>query len=286
MTRDVFIPRNLEALWDLLDEDPESRVFAGGTDLFVRLRRDQAVHPSLIGLERIEELQALEEDGPDVFIGACVTHARISASPLVKKHFSVLEQAVRVLGSPPIRNMGTLGGNLVTASPAGDTIPPLTVLGAEVEVRSRGASRRLPIREFIRGPGRSVLEQKEILSGIRLRKDNVHTVHHFEKVGQRNALAIAVVSLAAVLRLSESGVVERARLAWGSVGPTVITSREVERIIEGRPLSRQVLEEAAMQAQKEVSPIDDLRASADYRRRVAGNLLLRLWTRLKTLDES
>ncbi len=276
MIRAVFLPRTPDELWDVLDEHPEGRVFAGGTDLFVRLRRDPASSPSLIGLERIEELRVLREEGPRLFVGSGVSHSRLLASSPVKRFFPVLEQALRVLGSPPVRHMGTLGGNLVTASPAGDTLPPLTVLDAELELRTRQGSRRVSVPEFIRGPGNTVLNPGEIVAGVRLKMDTRRTLQYFEKVGQRNALAIALVSMAAVLQVSESGVVERARLAWGSVGPTVITSPEAERRLEGHPISHRALEEAAEEASNAVRPIDDLRAGAAYRRQVAGNLVLRL----------
>jgi CO/xanthine dehydrogenase FAD-binding subunit len=197
-------------------------------------------------------------------------------SPLIRKHFPVLIDGLKVLGSPPIRNMGTIGGNIVTASPAGDTLPPLYVLKAEVELRKGDSSRRVAIKDFLKGPGETLLAPGEVLTGIFVRKQADLNLHHYEKVGQRKALAIAVVSLAALLRVSDRGMVKEARLAWGSVAPIVITSAEVEAILIGNRLSRQVLEKAARLVQTIVKPIDDLRASADYRRQVAGNLLLRL----------
>jgi xanthine dehydrogenase FAD-binding subunit len=191
-------------------------------------------------------------------------------------HFPILINGLKVLGSPPIRNMGTIGGNIVTASPAGDTLPPLYVLRAELELRTKNSSRRIPIMDFIRGPGETLLSPGEVLTGIIVRKRPDLNLHHYEKVGQRKALAIAVVSLAALLKISEGGMVEEARLAWGSVAPTVVTSAEIEAMLIGCRLSRKVLEKAAQMARAMVKPIDDIRASADYRRQVAGNLLLRL----------
>jgi xanthine dehydrogenase FAD-binding subunit len=170
--------------------------------------------------------------------------------------------------------MGTVGGNLCTASPAGDCLPPLYALGAEAVLRSKDDERALPIGEFILGPGRTALEPGEILCEIRA--PLVPGLHHFEKVGQRNALAIAVVSLAAVVRLGRGGIVEEARLALGSVGPTVVRPLQAEMALTGRRLAMGVLAEAAELVRAAVSPIDDLRASAAYRREVAGNLLLRL----------
>ena len=150
------------------------------------------------------------------------------------------------------------------------------VLGAELEIQSANQHRSIPIRDFIQGPGRTLLAPGEILAGIRIKKQPEFTVHHFEKVGQRRALAIALVSLAALLQIDENQRVQKARLAWGSVGPTIVTCREAEAVLEGNPLSLETLGKAALPARRAVSPIDDVRASADYRRQVAGNLLLRL----------
>jgi CO/xanthine dehydrogenase FAD-binding subunit len=274
--REVFLPRNLEDLWPRMAEEPQAMVYAGGTDLLVRLRLRLVDPPTLIGLERIEDLKKVEDRGTEIFIGALATHAQLIAAPLINNHFPVLTKALQVLGSPPIRHMGTLGGNLITASPAGDTLPPLVVLGGEVELRSRKACRRLPVQDFILGPGKTLLGPGEILTGVWIRKQPEFNRQHFEKVGQRKALAISLVSLAAVLSLTEEGIVRKARLAWGSVGPTVMTCRSAESTLEGNPLVYEVLERAAVLVRAAVSPIDDVRASAEYRRLVAGNLLMRL----------
>jgi CO/xanthine dehydrogenase FAD-binding subunit len=272
----IFLPPNLEALWQQMAEEPQAGLYAGGTDLLVKMRTGLIDPPALICLERIEELKGVEDRGQEVFIGAACTHAALLRDPLIQDHFPVLAQALRVLGSPLVRQMGTIGGNLITASPAGDTLPPLYVLNADLELRNKDSSRCLPVQAFIQGPGKTVLEPGEILAGVRLKKRPEIKCHHFEKVGQRKALAIALVSLAAVLHLSDEGIVLEAHLAWGSVGPTVVTCREAEAALEGKPLSLDVLEKAAALVRLAISPIDDVRAGAEYRRLVAGNLLLRL----------
>ena len=275
MTR-VFVPENLEGLWPLLMEFPAARVYAGGTDLLVKRRLGLLDPAVLICLERLEALKGVEERGEEVWIGAGNSHADLLKNPLVRTHFPILAKALRVLGSPLVRQMGTIGGNLVTASPAGDALPPLIVLEAELELQSPAQRRCVSLKDFMQGPGRTLLAPAEILVGIRIRKQPEFTVHHFEKVGQRRALAIALVSLAAILQIDENRRVQKACLAWGSVGPTIVTCRPAEAILEGNRLSLGVLEEAAVLAREAVSPIDDVRASADYRRQVAGNLLLRL----------
>ncbi|MDD5169637.1 MAG: FAD binding domain-containing protein [Syntrophales bacterium] len=205
-----------------------------------------------------------------------MTHAQLLGNALVREHLPILVNALRTLGSPLIRNMGTIGGNICTASPAGDTLPPLYALDAELELRSRKGERRQPLCTFITGPGGITLGEGEILTGIRVRKPCGFTIHHFEKVGERRSLACAIASMAALIKVTESGVIEAARLAWGSVAPTVVMSPETEGALIGQRLSAATLERAAEMIRKAVSPIDDVRASAAYRREVAGNLLLRL----------
>lgn len=270
-----LLPDSLEECWPALEE-PETRIYAGGTDVLVRLRAGLEKPRRLICLERISELQGIEDRGDRVLIKSGTALAAIAADPLVRTLFPVLTRAVQVLGSPPIRNMGTIGGNICSASPAGDTLPPLYALRAEVDLARRGASRRLPIREFIPGPGCTALQPGELLTGIWIPKNPSFRRQHYEKVGQRQALAIAIVSLAALIALDPAGIIEDIRLAWGSVGPTVATVPAVEAGLKGQPLTLPVLQEAAAAVRRAVAPIDDLRAGAEYRRAVAGNLLLRL----------
>jgi len=279
---DFFLPRSLDDLWAALRQAPEAPIYAGGTDFLVRLRQTPVRPPALICIERMDALQTIEEGRDEVRIGACVTHAGLMASPVIRRHFPVLAEAARHLGSPQIRNMGTIGGNIVSASPAGDTLPPLYVLDAQVELRRADHVRRLPVSGFIRGPGQTTLQPGEILTAVRIRKQPGLTVHHFEKVGRRDALAIAVVSLAAGIGLSKEGKVTRVRLAWGSVGPTVMIVPEAEKRLVGRPLETNSLMAAAEAVRRTLVPIDDVRAGADYRRQVAGNLLLRLAGRMET----
>jgi xanthine dehydrogenase FAD-binding subunit len=273
----VHLPASLDQLWPLLESQPRAALLAGGSDLLVRMRQGLTAPPALVSLERIAELGLVHEpESGWVFLGAGATHSLLLEHPLVQERLPILARALAVLGSPLIRNQGTLGGNLCTASPAGDTLAPLYALGAQVELRSARASRRLAIYDFIQGPGRTALKPGEILYGVWVPPQPAWTLAHFEKVGRRQALAIAVVSLAALVSLDEHGLVRTARLAWGSVGPTVMRVPRAEQTLLGRPLEMASLEQAAEMARQDLSPIDDIRASALYRRQVAGNLLLRL----------
>jgi CO/xanthine dehydrogenase FAD-binding subunit len=274
--REVLLPGSLDELWGCFKQQPGAAVYAGGTDLLVGMRNGLVNPQALICLDRIDELKGVRELDESIRIGACATHTQLLDEHLIKNNLPVLRQAIRGIGSPLIRNMGTIGGNICTASPAGDTLPPLYTLKAEVELCSEGGVRRVPIAEFIKGPGSTCLERAEVLAAVLVKKPAEYNLHHFEKVGLRNALACAVVSMAALLRVSPEGVVEKAALAWGSVGPTVITSPQAEEALIGGPLSPASLQKAAALVREAVSPISDVRADADYRRAVAGNLVMRL----------
>jgi len=275
----VLLPANFHELWNIFNTSPEALVYGGGTDLLVKLAssRTPRQRPDvLICLENIEELREIRETDGRVRIGACVTHSRLLSHPLICGKFPLLPKALRLLGSPPVRNMGTLGGNICTASPAGDALPALYLYDAEMEIVSEDGSRFVPIGKFIKGPGKTGLQSGEILSAIWLNKSNGYTIHHFEKVGQRNALAISIASMAALIKLSSEGIVEKIHLAWGSVAPTIALSSEIETALIGKSLSQTVLSETRPFLDRTISPIDDIRATAQYRRTIAANLLMRL----------
>ena len=274
--RNVLLPRTLKELWKILGGEPDALVYAGGTDLLVKVRRGLIDPSCLVCLESLEELKGVQEHGDEVFIGACTTHDDLLSDSIIRSNFPVLVKGLRVLGSPPIRNMGTIGGNICTASPAGDTLPPLYAMEAELEIQSRDSRHRFALKDFILGPGQIRLKKGEMLAGLWLKKDPDFNLYHFEKVGQRNSLAISVASLAALLKVSKEGIIERARLAWGSVAPTIVTSVELEAALRGKLLSRETLQRAIPLVRELISPIDDIRATAAYRKTVAGNLLLRL----------
>lgn len=272
----VLLPRDMDELWAMLADNPGAALMAGGTDLLVRVRKGLEQPDTVIILEGLPELRSIRVEHDRLCIGARATHQSCLDSPMVREYAPILAQALSRLGGPQIRNMGTLGGNICTASPAGDGLAPLYALEAEVVLRSRDAERRLSIADFIHGPNRTALWPGEILTEVRVPLADGFQVQRFEKVGQRKALAIAVVSLAALVRTGPRGIVQEARLALGSVGPTVIRPKEAEAALVGRKLSPSALNQAARLVRAAVRPMDDIRATADYRRQVAGNLLLRL----------
>ncbi len=274
--RPVFFPSTAAELFALQHAHPDARLMAGGTDLLVRLRHGSADTRPLVCLERLGGLREIVASGDGLLIGAGVSMARLAQDPLVARHCPVLAAAAATVGGPALRTMATLGGNLCTASPAGDTLPALHVLGARLLLRSAGGAREVDMAGFITGPGRTTLQPGELLVGVHVPDSRAFATQHFEKVGRRQALAIAVASLAALLRFDDEGRVAEARLAWGSVGPVIVGSPEAEAALVGRTLSRESLGAAAALARAAASPIDDVRASAHYRRQLVGNLLFRL----------
>lgn len=271
----VHLPESFDTLWDLLDRDPRAGIMAGGTDLLVRLRARKECLSAVICLERLSPLKTIDPLGQTLRIGSGVTLTRILENIHVQTHLPILHKSVASLGSPLVRNMATLGGNICTASPAGDTLPALYILGAKLSLISARGSRLLPVESFIQGPGTTALAKGEILESVIIPFPEGFDIQHFEKLGQRNALAISVVSFAALIRTQDK-VVQKAYLAWGSVGPTIVRCPGAEKALEGKALTRSALLCAADLARAAVDPITDVRAGADYRRTVAGNMVLRL----------
>ena len=198
----VILPQTLDQLLDLKAQG--HAILAGGTDLLVHMRNKKIQPQTLVCLDQLRDkgLREVADEGDEICIGAAVTHSRLIQNPLVQQHFPILIQALNTLGSPQIRNMGTLGGNIMTASPAGDSLPPLYVLDAQVELAGKNRSRRMPLSRFITGPGATCLDPEEILYRIWIPKQASYDLHHFEKVGHRKSLSIAILSMAALISLT------------------------------------------------------------------------------------
>jgi CO/xanthine dehydrogenase FAD-binding subunit len=246
---DVLTPRTLEEALELKAEHPEARFIQGGTDVMVELNFAHSRPPAIVNLAELEELRGWSEDGTRLRLGAGVTYTEAMSAPLAER-LPALAEASRTVGSPQIRNRGTLGGNLGTASPAGDALPPLLVEGADVELASVRGVRTLPVHEFLLGVKRNALERDELITSVRLKPSRA--AQTFMKVGPRNAMVIAVCSLAVVVD-AEAG---EARAAFGSAA---VTARLVSvPLADAASLPDRVAEAA--------SPIDDVRGSAAYRR--------------------
>lgn len=270
MWKTYHTPRSLPEALDLLAAHaPHARAVAGATDLMLELER--GLRPeveTLIDLTRLPGLDEirLDADG-QIHLGPLVTHNRCAGDPLIVGRAFALARACWEVGAPQIRNRGTLAGNLVTASPANDSIPPLLALGARLRLSSARGERELPLESFYTGVRRTALAPDELITDIVFAALPAEGRSTFVKLALRRAQAISVVNVAAVLRL-EDGRVRQARLALGSVAPTVIRAPQAEQALEGRRLTPALIARAAGLAASAARPIDDLRGSADYRRQM------------------
>lgn len=266
-----------EAIALLAESGPDARPLAGGTDLLVRMKRGLMAPRLLVDLAGLPELRGIEMTPQGLRIGSMVTHAEVVSSPLVREHVPVLASACGAIGAVQTRSLGTLGGNLVSCVPSLDGGPPLLVLDAMVTVVGPQGRRQMPLPELFRGPHRSTLLPGELLQEIVIPKASLGMGACFAKFGRRKGLSLAVVNVAAAVMLAGDGRrIERAAIALGAVAPTAIRVRRAEAFLAGGPADPEALAEAARIAAEEISPIDDFRASADYRRRLATVLTRRV----------
>ena len=244
-----------------------ARIIAGGTDLVIEIQHQTRVPKVVVDVTRVGGLDSIrmDEDGM-VHLGPMVTHAQAAASPLLQKHSLPLAQACWGVGAPALRNRGTIAGNLVTASPANDTITVLRALDARLTLRSVRGSREVPIGEFYEGVRRTVMAPDELLSDIAFPALNDGQSGVYLKIGLRRALAIAVTNVTVVVTRGGGDIVTGARIALGSVAPTIIRAHEAEAALVGGSLTDACIGEAAALAAGEARPIDDVRGSAWYRK--------------------
>ena len=259
-------PTTLDGALHLFAEHgPEARAVAGATDLLVEL--DRGAHQGvevLVDLSRIDGLDSITVDDGWVHLGALVTHSQVVESQACRDHVLPLAQACLEIGSPQLRNRATVAGNVITASPANDTISALLALGADVHIASSTGRRAVPIGEFITGFRTTVLAPDELVTGISVRALTDSQRGIFVKAGLRRAQAISVVHLTAIVDFDDE-VVTDAVLTLGSVAPTVVDVAGLGDRLRGRPLDDAAIADAVAAATDTAAPIDDLRASADYR---------------------
>jgi CO/xanthine dehydrogenase FAD-binding subunit len=259
---EVHAPRTLEHALRLRAELPDARPIAGGTDLMVALNAERERPGALIDLGRVPELRTWRREGDELVLGAALTYAEAASGELASA-LPALAAASRTVGSPQIRNRGTIGGNLGTASPAGDALPPLLVEDARVELASTRGARTLPLQEFLLGPKQNALGDDELVVAVRLRPSGA--AQTFMKVGPRNAMAISICSLA----LSADRERGQLRAALGSSAP--VARLVVAPLHEADGFADRVVAAS--------SPIDDIRGTAAYRRHALGVLTRRALAR-------
>ena len=269
-------PRNLDEAVDLVARfRDDARFLAGGTDLIVQMKRGRVAPRHLIALQDVPGLDAIAVDGA-VVLGAATTHRAIERTPAFAGALRCLIEGAQVIGGHQVRNVATVGGNLVNASPAADLNPCLLALDGRVTLIGAGGERELTVQEFLRGPNETARRHDELLTRMTLPALAPRSASAFLKAGRRKAMEISVACVAVRLTLDSSG--DRcleARIALGAVAPTTMRARAAEQLLEGRSVTPAVFREAGQAAREACTPIDDVRASAEFRRHLTGVLVSR-----------
>lgn len=271
---DFVVAETIDDVYRLLD-DTGGRVIAGGTDVIVQMQHGALPTQTLIDVSRLADLRFIHQDGDRIQIGALTTYADITGSPLLQTLAPVLVQAALTVGAPQTRHRGTIGGNIGNASPAGDMLPPLLALNADVTLASAAGTRTLPLTEVLVGPGQTCLADGEIIHSIAFEPLTPPCGAEFVKLGNRKGMAIAVVSAAAALALDDAGRIAVARVAMGAVAPRAVRSSHAEAVLIGQAIDDALLVTAAQAALNDIAPISDVRASAAYRRHATERLVKR-----------
>ncbi len=270
---DLRAPENLSAALTLLEREPGAwKPLAGGTDLMVLFESGKLSHRKFLSIWHLRELGGVEVSPTHITLGALTTYTRVQSDPILQSEFPLLCLAARETGSIATQNRGTLGGNIANASPAADSPPALLVYDAELELVSARGSRWVPYQGFHAGYKRVDLRPDELLRAIRLPRAKKEWCHYYRKVGPRKAQAISKVCLAAAAKVA-NGKIADIRIALGSVAPIPLRCVKTEEALRGRVLDPSVIAPAKQALSREISPIDDIRSTAAYRKQVAQNLL-------------
>jgi carbon-monoxide dehydrogenase medium subunit len=300
-TFDYFRPKTFDEALSLLAKYGEkAKLIAGGTDVIVMLKQKAIAPEALISLQGIPGLDRIQFNG-SLSIGPMVTHRAIEKSEVIRKHFSALADAVDDLGSVQIRNVATIGGNLCTAAPSADTATPLLVIGTQVKIKSVKEERTVPIEEFFKGPGETLLNTGEMVKELWVPKPSPNTGSAYHKLQRRLALDLPILGVSVLLSLDKSEVTcsdllctaspisailhkmeddeivcKDVRIALGVAAPTPMRAWKAEALLRGKKLSDELLEEAADTASREAQPRDSLRGEAWYRKDMVRVLVKRM----------
>ena len=256
-----------EAL-SLIGDGSSAKVVAGGSDLIVQARGGRELPANVVAIHRIDALRGIDASG-DLTLGALVTHAEITASAAVRSTWTALADASAIVGSHATRNVGTIGGNVMNASPAMETGAPLIVLGATATLRSGAGDRSVPVEELWTGPGRTSAQPGQLLVDVSMPALPAHSGSAYVRLEYRRAMEIAIVGASACVTL-DGDTITAAKVALTAVGPTLLRSPAAEAAIIGTRGDAAALEAVAAGASDDASPISDLRAKEDYRRAMIG----------------
>lgn len=266
---EYFAPRDIKEACRLLQEhDNRAKVMAGGTDLLVHMKHRTIIPRYVIGLKHLSGLGTIEyNENRGLRIGALATHQTVADSPLIKERFRALGAACSKVGTPQIRSMGTVGGNLCNGSPSSDSAPPLIALNAAVKLLGVEGERVIPLESFFVGPGETALRIGEILTEIQVPSPSLRTQLSYVKLPARTRVDMAAVSAAVFVTLdSKNAICQDIRIVLGAVAPVPLRAKRAEEVLRGKKMEEQLIQQTAQRASEEAQPISDIRSSADYRR--------------------
>jgi CO/xanthine dehydrogenase FAD-binding subunit len=276
----------LDDVLNRLQQEPGRwKLFAGGTDLMVLLEAGKLAHRDFLSIWKLPELRGIEVSPDWVTIGAATTYTELRNHKILAAEFPLLCQAASETGAIATQNRGTIGGNIANASPAADSPPVFLAYDADIELISARGARWRPFHGFYAGYKQMDLRSDELVRRLRLPRRRERLRQSYRKVGTRKAQAISKVCFAATAQI-EAGKIADVRLAFGSVAPTVVRAVETERFLRGQNASATVARTASEKLLQEIAPIDDLRSTAHYRRRVAQHLLVEFIKMLSALENA
>ena len=282
--KEYLRPASLKGTLDLLTSYPRSaKILAGGTDLLIQQAIESSPEIIAISLKDVEDLRQIEKTAEgDMFVGAMVRHAEVAQSPLVNQYFPALAKASHWVGSPSIRSLATIGGNICNASPSADTAPPLLAYDAKAIIVSPSGEKAIDIGDFFTGPSTTILKTGEILKGFLLRPKS-GWVADYEKLGLRKAMEIAIANVCVAMAMDEERNCSGIRIGLGAVAPTPIRAKKAESILKDKRVTPELIQKCAEAAVEQTKPISDIRASADYRKKMVHFLVKKMVSALARL---
>jgi len=273
---EYFAPLSVEEVLELLEMKGENaRVMAGGTDLLLKISKGELKPGAVIGLKKIKDLDNISFNKRDgLMIGATALLSDVASHPDMLREYPSIAYAASVTANVQIRNMGTVAGNICNAAPSADNAPSLMAMGAEVILRSTKRERKLSLDQFFKGPGLTAIEHGELLTGILIPPPLPHQAVSYQHISARSRVDIAGVCVSVMVRLNEERC-EEVRIVLGAVAPTPMRARKTEELLKRKRLSDELIEKAGILASEESKPISDMRASAEYRKKMVAVLTTR-----------
>lgn len=273
---EYFAPKTLEAALSLLNEQGEgAHVMAGGTDVIVKMTHGRLKPKAIIALKEIDGLNEIRFSADEgLTIGATARLAEVTSHPDVLNHYPALAHAVQCMANVEVRNMGTVVGNLCNAAPSADSAPPLMVMGAEVALASLKGTRRLPLADFFKGPGITAMERCEIMTSVHVPIPSSKSGASYKRISARCGVDIAAVCVGVMAQFNGKGCTQ-ARIVLGAVAPIPLRAIGTENLVQGKGWTPELINQAGEKAAEEAKPISDVRASAEWRKKMVAVLTQR-----------